>query len=244
MVASPHGCETGRLSQVAHHGWSFCWAWSRRARTGPGQPWPPLPRRPGYGSKPQKPSAGRAPGSSFSQGAAVQSVGFKNRNDGLQKGAMASRGELPCEAQSSQRPSDPYPCPCRFCGECLQPCLQVPSPLCPLCRLPFDPKKVDKAAHVEKQLSSYKAPCRGCNKKVPHPIGPPGARETAAGGLFPLSCPAVLLSCPIVLLSYPTVLLSCLAERGLCSAPPPQHHSHQGAFPHPPHSTLSPANSG
>ncbi|XP_044778088.1 E3 ubiquitin-protein ligase RNF166 isoform X1 [Neomonachus schauinslandi] len=53
-----------------------------------------------------------------------------------------------------------------FCGECLQPCLQVPSPLCPLCRLPFDPKKVDKAAHVEKQLSSYKAPCRGCNKKV------------------------------------------------------------------------------
>ncbi|KAH0500586.1 RING finger protein 166 [Microtus ochrogaster] len=53
-----------------------------------------------------------------------------------------------------------------FCGECLQPCLQVPSPLCPLCRLPFDPKKVDKASHVEKQLSSYKAPCRGCNKKV------------------------------------------------------------------------------
>uniref|UniRef100_A0A8D0R7F1 RING-type E3 ubiquitin transferase n=1 Tax=Sus scrofa TaxID=9823 RepID=A0A8D0R7F1_PIG len=53
-----------------------------------------------------------------------------------------------------------------FCGECLQPCLQVPSPLCPLCRLPFDPKKVDKATHVEKQLSSYKAPCRGCSKKV------------------------------------------------------------------------------
>lgn len=55
----------------------------------------------------------------------------------------------------------------RFCGECLQPCLQVTSPLCPLCRLPFDPKKVDKAVHVEKQLSAYKAPCRGCNKKVP-----------------------------------------------------------------------------
>ncbi|XP_069918014.1 E3 ubiquitin-protein ligase RNF166 [Oryctolagus cuniculus] len=53
-----------------------------------------------------------------------------------------------------------------FCGECLQPCLQVPSPLCPLCRLPFDPKKVDKAAQVEKQLSSCKAPCRGCSKKV------------------------------------------------------------------------------
>lgn len=63
------------------------------------------------------------------------------------------------------QPSGPCP-PCRFCGECLQPCLQVPSPLCPLCRLPFDPKKVDKAAHVEKQLASYKAPCRGCSKKV------------------------------------------------------------------------------
>nr|XP_013806466.1 PREDICTED: RING finger protein 166-like [Apteryx mantelli mantelli] len=54
----------------------------------------------------------------------------------------------------------------RFCGECLQPCLQVPSPLCPLCRMPFDPKKVEKASNVEKQLSSYKAPCRGCSKKV------------------------------------------------------------------------------
>uniref|UniRef100_A0AAY5KSU8 E3 ubiquitin-protein ligase RNF166 n=1 Tax=Esox lucius TaxID=8010 RepID=A0AAY5KSU8_ESOLU len=53
-----------------------------------------------------------------------------------------------------------------FCGECLQPCLQVPSPLCPLCRMPFDPKKVDKSSSVEKQLSNYKAPCRGCNKKV------------------------------------------------------------------------------
>ncbi|KAM9227860.1 E3 ubiquitin-protein ligase RNF166 isoform 3-T3 [Leptosomus discolor] len=56
-------------------------------------------------------------------------------------------------------------CP-RFCGECLQPCLQVPSPLCPLCRVPFDPKKVEKASSVEKQLSAYKAPCRGCSKKV------------------------------------------------------------------------------
>uniref|UniRef100_A0A8C5MNN9 E3 ubiquitin-protein ligase RNF166 n=1 Tax=Leptobrachium leishanense TaxID=445787 RepID=A0A8C5MNN9_9ANUR len=53
-----------------------------------------------------------------------------------------------------------------FCGECLQPCLQVTSPLCPLCRMPFDPKKVDKATNVDKQLSSYKAPCRGCSKKV------------------------------------------------------------------------------
>ncbi|XP_015494992.1 E3 ubiquitin-protein ligase RNF166 isoform X1 [Parus major] len=57
-------------------------------------------------------------------------------------------------------------CAPRFCGECLQPCLQVPSPLCPLCRVPFDPKKVEKASSVEKQLSSYKAPCRGCSKKV------------------------------------------------------------------------------
>ncbi|KTG39398.1 hypothetical protein cypCar_00017070 [Cyprinus carpio] len=53
-----------------------------------------------------------------------------------------------------------------FCADCLQPCLQVTSPLCPLCRMPFDPKKVDKSSSVEKQLSSYKAPCRGCSKKV------------------------------------------------------------------------------
>ncbi|XP_025064971.1 RING finger protein 166 isoform X2 [Alligator sinensis] len=32
--------------------------------------------------------------------------------------------------------------------------------------MPFDPKKVEKASNVEKQLSSYKAPCRGCSKKV------------------------------------------------------------------------------
>lgn len=56
-------------------------------------------------------------------------------------------------------------CP-RFCGECLQPCLQVTSPLCPLCRVPFDPKKVERSSSVEKQLASYKAPCRGCSKKV------------------------------------------------------------------------------
>lgn len=57
-------------------------------------------------------------------------------------------------------------CSFRFCGECLQPCLQVASPLCPLCRMPFDPKKVDRCSAAEKQLSSYRAPCRGCNKKV------------------------------------------------------------------------------
>lgn len=54
----------------------------------------------------------------------------------------------------------------RFCGECLQPCLQVTSPLCPLCRVPFDPKKVERSSSVEKQLASFKAPCRGCSKKV------------------------------------------------------------------------------
>lgn len=32
--------------------------------------------------------------------------------------------------------------------------------------MPFDPKKVEKASSVEKQLASYKAPCRGCSKKV------------------------------------------------------------------------------
>ncbi|XP_078032292.1 E3 ubiquitin-protein ligase RNF166 isoform X1 [Epinephelus lanceolatus] len=57
-------------------------------------------------------------------------------------------------------------CAHTFCGECLQPCLQVTSPLCPLCRVPFDPKKVERSSSVEKQLASFKAPCRGCNKKV------------------------------------------------------------------------------
>lgn len=57
-------------------------------------------------------------------------------------------------------------CAHTFCGECLQPCLQVTSPLCPLCRVPFDPKKVERSSIVEKQLAFYKAPCRGCCKKV------------------------------------------------------------------------------
>uniref|UniRef100_A0A452TRX7 RING-type E3 ubiquitin transferase n=1 Tax=Ursus maritimus TaxID=29073 RepID=A0A452TRX7_URSMA len=99
---------------------------------------------------------------------ALSSSSQRNRNDGLQKCATDGRGELSCPGRlkAASGPQAHVPSPCRFCGECLQPCLQVPSPLCPLCRLPFDPKKVDKAAHVEKQLSSYKAPCRGCNKKV------------------------------------------------------------------------------
>lgn len=78
---------------------------------------------------------------------------------------------LPCPLPSSWSgpPSGPLGTALRvprFCGECLQPCLQVPSPLCPLCRVPFDPKKVEKASSVEKQLAAYKAPCRGCSKKV------------------------------------------------------------------------------
>ncbi|KAL8185571.1 UNVERIFIED_CONTAM: hypothetical protein K2H54_055015 [Gekko kuhli] len=32
--------------------------------------------------------------------------------------------------------------------------------------MPFDSKKVEKAFSVDKQLSSYKAPCRSCTKKV------------------------------------------------------------------------------
>lgn len=32
--------------------------------------------------------------------------------------------------------------------------------------MPFDPKKVERSSSVEKQLASYKAPCRGCSKKV------------------------------------------------------------------------------
>lgn len=65
----------------------------------------------------------------------------------------------------------PPVCCSRFCGECLQPCLQAASPLCPLCRVPFDPKKVERSSGVEKQLASFKAPCRGCSKKVEGGVG-------------------------------------------------------------------------
>ncbi|XP_070307513.1 E3 ubiquitin-protein ligase RNF166 isoform X1 [Odocoileus virginianus] len=80
--------------------------------------------------------------------------------------ALEAQYSCPICLEVYHRPVAIGSCGHTFCGECLQPCLQVPSPLCPLCRLPFDPKKVDKAAHVEKQLASYKAPCRGCSKKV------------------------------------------------------------------------------
>lgn len=87
--------------------------------------------------------------------------------EGLLSGSSSSWAQVPRYWRLGPAGASPQASvSCRFCGECLQPCLQVPSPLCPLCRLPFDPKKVDKATHVEKQLSSYKAPCRGCNKKV------------------------------------------------------------------------------
>ncbi|KAL7979722.1 hypothetical protein Chor_004880 [Crotalus horridus] len=80
--------------------------------------------------------------------------------------ALEAQFSCPICLEVYQRPVRITPCRHTFCGECLQPCLQVPSPLCPLCRMPFDPKKVEKASIVEKQLSSFKAPCRGCSKKV------------------------------------------------------------------------------
>ncbi|XP_062327452.1 E3 ubiquitin-protein ligase RNF166 isoform X2 [Osmerus eperlanus] len=94
-----------------------------------------------------------------------------------QQASGASSATAPGESVESQfscpiclevyhKPVSIASCAHTFCGECLQPCLQVTSPLCPLCRMPFDPKKVDKSSSVEKQLSSYKAPCRGCSKKV------------------------------------------------------------------------------
>lgn len=139
----------------------------------------------------------------------------------------------PLQPDSVIQPEELRPCPaCRFCGECLQPCLQVPSPLCPLCRLPFDPKKVDKATHVEKQLSSYKAPCRGCSKKVSTP-GPsrPGAALHCREELAPLA--PCLLSNPLLprsLWALPPVLypaawaLSC----GFCGDTAALQHPQPG----------------
>ncbi|KAF5895560.1 RING finger protein [Clarias magur] len=85
----------------------------------------------------------------------------------LQHGeSLESQFSCPICLEVYHKPVSIASCAHTFCGDCLQPCLQVTSPLCPLCRMPFDPKKVDKSSSVEKQLSSYKAPCRGCSKKI------------------------------------------------------------------------------
>ncbi|XP_023694081.1 E3 ubiquitin-protein ligase RNF166-like isoform X2 [Paramormyrops kingsleyae] len=97
-----------------------------------------------------------------------------HQQDAQQSGSAAAASVESIEAQFScpiclevyHKPVSIAACAHTFCGECLQPCLHVASPLCPLCRMPFDPKKVDRCSAAEKQLSSYKAPCRGCNKKV------------------------------------------------------------------------------
>uniref|UniRef100_A0A9J7X037 RING-type E3 ubiquitin transferase n=1 Tax=Cyprinus carpio carpio TaxID=630221 RepID=A0A9J7X037_CYPCA len=80
--------------------------------------------------------------------------------------SLESQFSCPICLEVYHKPVSIASCAHTFCADCLQPCLQVTSPLCPLCRMPFDPKKVDKSSSVEKQLSSYKAPCRGCSKKV------------------------------------------------------------------------------
>ncbi|XP_005747478.1 RING finger protein 166 isoform X2 [Pundamilia nyererei] len=80
--------------------------------------------------------------------------------------SIESQFSCPICLEVYHKPVSIASCAHTFCGECLQPCLQVTSPLCPLCRVPFDPKKVERSSSVEKQLASYKAPCRGCNKKV------------------------------------------------------------------------------
>ncbi|XP_026046187.1 RING finger protein 166 isoform X1 [Astatotilapia calliptera] len=79
--------------------------------------------------------------------------------------SIESQFSCPICLEVYHKPVSIASCAHTFCGECLQPCLQVTSPLCPLCRVPFDPKKVERSSSVEKQLASYKAPCRGCNKK-------------------------------------------------------------------------------
>ncbi|KAG8508165.1 RING finger protein 166 [Galemys pyrenaicus] len=145
-----------------------------------------------------------------------------------------------------------------FCGECLQPCLQVPSPLCPLCRLPFDPKKVDKAARVEKQLSAYKAPCRGCSKKVANPQGllasppraggpgppsppalrPPGAPQQPTALLPPaIPCrgPSLLPACP---LAFCPPGASAHPDRALPGSP---HHLTVGSSPEAPAPPTAPS---
>uniref|UniRef100_A0A674MZS1 E3 ubiquitin-protein ligase RNF166 n=1 Tax=Takifugu rubripes TaxID=31033 RepID=A0A674MZS1_TAKRU len=80
--------------------------------------------------------------------------------------SIESQFSCPICLEVYHKPVSIASCAHTFCGECLQPCLQVTSPLCPLCRVPFDPKKVERSSSVEKQLASFKAPCRGCSKKV------------------------------------------------------------------------------
>ncbi|XP_078787781.1 E3 ubiquitin-protein ligase RNF166 isoform X4 [Oryzias latipes] len=80
--------------------------------------------------------------------------------------SIESQFSCPICLEVYHKPVSVAGCGHTFCGECLQPCLQVSSPLCPLCRVSFDPKKVERSSSVEKQLSSFKAPCRGCCKKV------------------------------------------------------------------------------
>ncbi|CAF92401.1 unnamed protein product [Tetraodon nigroviridis] len=80
--------------------------------------------------------------------------------------SVESQFSCPICLEVYHKPVSIASCAHTFCGECLQPCLQVTSPLCPLCRVPFDPKKVERSSSVEKQLASFKAPCRGCSKKV------------------------------------------------------------------------------
>lgn len=104
----------------------------------------------------------------------VSAAQLRQQHQQQQNGAAAAAPGESLESQFScpiclevyHKPVSIASCAHTFCGDCLQPCLQVTSPLCPLCRMPFDPKKVDKSSSVEKQLSSYKAPCRGCSKKV------------------------------------------------------------------------------
>uniref|UniRef100_H3CFP4 Ring finger protein 166 n=1 Tax=Tetraodon nigroviridis TaxID=99883 RepID=H3CFP4_TETNG len=80
--------------------------------------------------------------------------------------SVESQFSCPICLEVYHKPVSIASCAHTFCGECLQPCLQVTSPLCPLCRVPFDPKKVERSSSVEKQLASFKAPCRGCSKKI------------------------------------------------------------------------------
>ncbi|XP_068455475.1 E3 ubiquitin-protein ligase RNF166 isoform X2 [Clinocottus analis] len=79
---------------------------------------------------------------------------------------IESRFSCPICLELYHQPVSIASCAHTFCGDCLRPCLQVTSPPCPLCRVPFDPKRVQRCWSLEKQLAAHKAPCRGCSKKV------------------------------------------------------------------------------